>query len=177
MQLPFVPIVNLAVTCSIHFYDTRDLILERVGFIIVQVKNHARFLKPQEGLFQFMDPFLCQLLEKGDNSNFTVPIIRIVFALGGEKPFLERMVYASPDLGVATLGRKGKPRFTSYDFWCSGIGPGLLHPVEDDEETKWQQLLSKTDKWNGLFSRSKALDVWCSQYPGGGDSDQHYSVL
>jgi len=157
-------------------YNTSDLVISKVGFIIVQVKNHAAHMKPDAVLFQRMDPFLCELLDDNDRPDFTVPIIRIVFALGGGKPSFQQMIYGnSLEQGAVTCDADGRPQFTSYDFWCSGIGPGLLKPVDkDDAQTKWVTLLGKTDRWDPILSTSKAPDVRRSQYPGGGDNDDHY---
>ncbi|KAH9175331.1 hypothetical protein EDB89DRAFT_2066689 [Lactarius sanguifluus] len=152
-------------------YGASDLDVKNVGFIIIQVKNHAN---PMAKSFKKMDPFLCDLLSNED-TDFTVPIIRIVFALGGGKSSFMRQTYRSPDDGAVTFDGHGQPQFTSYDFWCSGIGPNLLRPVdEDDALKKWETLLGKTDKWDHAFSTSKAPDVRRSQYPVGGSNDDHY---
>ncbi|KAH9019831.1 hypothetical protein EDB85DRAFT_1896484 [Lactarius pseudohatsudake] len=155
-------------------YGTSDLDVEQVGFIIIQVKNHANRLAPNAKLFKKMDPFLCDLLSEED-TDFTVPIIRIVFALGGGKSSFTRQTYGSPDDGAVTFDEQGRPQFTSYDFWCSGIGPNLLRPVDEDHgQKKWETLLGKTDKWDHTFSASMAPDVRRSQYPAGGSDDGHY---
>jgi hypothetical protein len=159
-------------------YDTSNLVIKKVGFIMVLVKNDSD-VTPNAILFKRMDPFLCELLGKNDKRDFTIPIIRIVFSLGGGKPFLQPMRYNSLEQGAASFDADGYPQFTSYDFWCSGMGPGLLQPVdEDDAQTKWVTLLSKTDslKWDCMFSTSKAPDVRRSQYPGGGDNNDHYDA-
>ncbi|KAH9039905.1 hypothetical protein EDB84DRAFT_1019205 [Lactarius hengduanensis] len=158
-----------------YLYDTSDLVINKVGFIIVQVKNYADKLSPNPELFRKIDPFACGLVNKGDESSFTVPIIRIVFSLGGKKPSLERMNYDSPDQGAVTLHRSGKPKFTSYDFWCSGIGPDLLQPV-DEAQHKWAILLGKSQKWDNVFSASVDPDVRRAQYPGGGGHEGHYKT-
>ncbi|KAN0134274.1 hypothetical protein V8E53_007772 [Lactarius tabidus] len=160
-------------------YGTSDLVIDKVGFIIVQVKNQQMYTKPDPDLFRKMDPVLCELLKAADSRDFTVPIIRIVFALGMEEPSLKHMVYESPQLGAATFDEEGHPRFTSYDFWCSGIAPGLLQPVDEGgpaAQSKWEELLRKTDKLHGVFSRTKAPDVRKSQYPGGGDDMGYYDA-
>ncbi|KAH9037252.1 hypothetical protein EDB85DRAFT_2287937 [Lactarius pseudohatsudake] len=152
-------------------YGTSDLDVKQIGFIIIQVKNYANRLAPDPMLFKKMDPFLCDLLSKKD-TDFAVPIIRIVFALGGGVPSFTQQTYESPDDGAVTFDGHRRPRFTSYDFWCSGIGPNLLRPVdEDDAPKKWETLLDKTDKWDHVFSTS---DVRRSQYPAGGSNVDHY---
>ncbi|KAH9082179.1 hypothetical protein EDB83DRAFT_620620 [Lactarius deliciosus] len=160
-----------------YLYGTSDLVINKVGFIIVQVKNCADQLSPNAELFRKIDPFVCGLVSKGDESNFTVPIIRIVFSLGGKKPSLERMNYDSPDQGAVTLYRSGQPKFTSYDFWCSGIGPDLLRPVDEDQaQHEWAMLLRKSQKWHNVFSVSMDPDVRRTQIPGGGGHEGHYNA-
>jgi len=158
-------------------FNTRDLVVKQVGFVIVQVKNHATHMTPEANLFKNMDPFHCGLLSEKDKKSFTVPIIRIVFALGGGKPFLEHVTHQSPTDGALTLDRNGRPHFTSYDFWCSGIGPAILQPVhENNSQTKWETLLGKTDRWNGVFAASNNPYVRCSQYPAGGLHEAYYDA-
>ncbi|KAH9081594.1 hypothetical protein EDB83DRAFT_2283085 [Lactarius deliciosus] len=161
-----------------YLYETSDLIIKNVGFVIVQVENHTNHIAPTPALFRRMDPYFCQLLdEDGDHDpDLSVPIIRIVFSIGEDKPSLEPMAYKSPGQGVATFDADGHPRFTSYDFWCSGIGPNLLRPVENNAQTKWETLLGKTSGWDGLFLTSKAYEVRCSQYPAGGTNDHHFNA-
>jgi hypothetical protein len=157
-------------------YDTNDLDIKKVGFVLVQVKNYVDSKSPSDTIFQIMDPFHCSLLNKDDELDFTVPIIRIVFSLGDETPELQYQTYESPKDGAMTIDEDGQPKFTSYDFWCSGIGPNLLRPVdENDSQTKWRTLLGKTNKWGGLF-RSQAPGVRRSQYPAGGTDPGHYSA-
>ncbi|KAH8998885.1 hypothetical protein EDB86DRAFT_781144 [Lactarius hatsudake] len=152
-------------------YGTSDLDVKKVGFIIIQVKNYANHLAPDPMLFKKMDPFLCDLLSKED-TDFAVPITRIVFALGGGESSFTQQTYESLDDGAVTFDGHRQPQFTSYDFWCSGIGPNLLRPVDEDHAPKkWETLLGKTDKWDHVFSTS---DVRRSQYPAGGSNVDHY---
>jgi hypothetical protein len=158
-------------------FRSEDLIIENVGFIMIQVKNYAVNKNPDADLFREMDPFICKLLSaKHDSSGFTTPIIRIVFSLGGEKPGLEPMVYSSPSCGAQTLDNmQDDAMFTSYDFWCSGLDSDVLRPVTQKTHLKYKQLLGKTNKWGGLFSRPTS-HVRCSQYPGGGTDVYHYNA-
>ncbi len=158
-------------------HETRDLAAKKVGFIVVRVENHATYMAPDADLFRKMDPFHCGLLSKEDRQDFTVPIIRIVFALGGGEPSFEHLTHEPPEEGAATFDRNGQPQFTSYDFWCSGISPGILKPVdEDNAQKKWEVLLGKTDTWGGVFSTSKDPYVRRSQYPAGGIDSAHYDA-
>ena len=156
-------------------YDTDDLDVKKVGCVLVQVKNFVDSIpaKDKINFYQKLDPFYCSLLDK--NNDFTVPIIRIVFSLGDKKTGLYHQTYNSPEDGAKTFNKEGQPKFTSYDFWCSGIGPNLLRPVdENDSQTKWQTLLGKLTKWDGLFS--KAPGIRRSQYPAGGTHPGHFSA-
>ncbi|KAF8271281.1 hypothetical protein EI94DRAFT_1698240 [Lactarius quietus] len=160
-------------------YDTCNLVFEKLRFIIVQVKDDVVHKNPDPKLFRKMDPFLCGLLKlETDNcQDFTMPIICIVFALGGERPALTHMTYQSPVPGVASLEDAGYPKFMAYDFWCSGISLGLLQLVHKCNETmqaKWKVLLGKTDKFHGIYSQSKFPNLQWSQYPGGGGSVGHF---
>ncbi|KAH9081566.1 hypothetical protein EDB83DRAFT_2214337 [Lactarius deliciosus] len=159
-----------------YLFDSSDLVVNKVGFIVIQVKNYANNLTPDDDLFKKMDPILCGLVSKDDGLGFTIPIIRIVFALGKGEPSFERMNYDSPTQGATTFDRNGRPQFTSYDFWCSGIGPGLLRPVDEgDTLTKWDTL-GKLDKFDPLFSQSKAPDLRRTHYPAGGADKGHYGA-
>ncbi len=168
-------------------YETSDLDVNNIGSIIVRVKNRGNDMAPNADVFKEMDPFVCKLLSKEDSTQFTIPIVRIVFALGGEKTFVQQQIYASPKDGAVTPDANEHPRlpeivrrklgqFTSYVFWCSVLGPSLLQPVdESDARTKWKALLDKTDTtWGGVFSKPKAPGVRRSQYTAGGTDLAHY---
>ncbi len=156
-------------------FETNSLDIKNVGFVIVQVKNHARSIARNSKFFRKMDPFDCDLFSK-DDSDFTVPIIRIVFSLGGKRPSLKRMQYKSMSgrEGASSL-EDGQPRFTSYDFWCSGIAPGLLQAVDESgARTRWEGMLQKRNLSEGMFLTSKDPDLRRSEHPGGGSNRGHY---
>jgi len=157
-------------------YETNDLVVNKVGFIIMQIKNHANDMIPNAELFKKMDPFLCELLGKEDRPQFTIPIIRFLFELGGEKSFVQQQTYATAKDGAATLDANGWPYFTSYDFWCSGLGPGLFLAVDEGEVHKWETLLRKTDSWHDVYSTSKDPDLRRSQHPAGGADIGHFDA-
>ena len=159
-------------------YRSNQLDVNNVGFILVQVKNFKKHKYRSTKLFQKLDPLICKLLKKADMENFTVPIIRIVWALGGDRPSsLTQMKYKSPQSGAVALDAAGNPKFTSYDFWCLGIGPDLLQPVDKDNLMKWKTLCTKTEKLDGMFLKSsKVPSVHKSQCPGGGDNNGHYKA-
>ena len=157
-------------------YDTDDLDVKKVGFVLVQVRNFVDSISHSDEFYRRLDPYHCSLLDEDDEDlDFTVPIIRIVFSLGDKKTGLYHQTYNSPKDGAKTFDKDGKPKFTSYDFWCSGIGPNLLRPVDENgSQTKWQMLLGKLIKWDGLFP--KAPGIRRSQYPAGGTNAGHFNA-
>lgn len=141
----------------------------------MQVPMHK---KPVPIVYKKMDSVDCGLLKKANISDFTVPIIRIVSALGGEKSFLKHMTHKSPTQGATNFDAAGHPLFTSYDFWCSGIGPDLLTPVDEcneEAQSKGKISLRKTDKFHDVFSGSKAPSLRRS-YPAGGENQDYFEV-
>jgi hypothetical protein len=113
-----------------YLYDSTDLDDKHASFIMVQVKNDGKFSLPNAELFRRMDPFECGLFRKSDldesSHRFPIPIIRIVFALRGKQSNITPG-YSSPSEGASSssFDKRGEPRFTSYDYWCSGVGPDL----------------------------------------------------
>jgi hypothetical protein len=160
-----------------YLYGSTDLDDKNVGFIMVQVKNDSKFSVPDADLFQRMDPFQCGLLDKSDRNvrPFTIPIIRIVFALRGNQAMVTHMRYSSPSEGALPAGLdNGEPCFTSYDYWCSGIGPNLLQLVGDGMAyEKWKGLLAKTNPWDSFYKRSVGPDILRSQFPASSCDKSH----
>ncbi len=159
---------------SPFLYDTIDLNIKSVVYIIVQVKNTDRVHDKLE-IFKKMDPFSCKLFKKAST---VVPIIRILFSLRGELPSLKQMKYDSDspeDVGALQF-KHGKPCFTSYDFWCEGLGPGILQPVDETGTRIWESLLSKSNISDELFKTSKDPNLRRSEHPGGGRDPGFYSA-
>jgi len=143
-------------------YETDDLDIKKVGFIMVQVKN-VKSLSPRSEIMNKLDRAARKLLTKND----TVPVIRMVFSLRGTCPTLEHMTYSQ------NKGASLSP-YTSYDFWCFGMGPGLLQPVDEDGgTTKWEELLQKPEISKDVFVESSNPDLRRSEHPGGGRSRGH----
>jgi hypothetical protein len=157
-----------------YLYGNIDLDDKNVGFIMVQVKNDSKISVPDADLFKQMDPFYCGLLNKSDVPYFSIPIIRIVFALRGNQSEVTHMKYSSPSEGAlkAGLDDHGKPRFTAYDYWCSGSSSKLLQPV-GTASNKWEGLLAKTDRWGSFYKRSPAPNVLRSQFPASSSNKSH----
>ncbi len=66
----------------LYLYKALDLDEEKLGFVIVQVKNDSSFNWTNiNEVFRKMDPFECGLLDKSKTDVLTIPIICILFLL------------------------------------------------------------------------------------------------
>jgi hypothetical protein len=158
-----------------YLYGSTDLDVKNVGFIVVQVKKNEVSKPSQAKIFQKMDPFGCGLLLESDqvDGKFPIPIIRIVFALCSSKaPAVTRKTYTSPSEGASSVDNDGQSRFTSYDFWCSGIGPSILQPVEEAPK-RWAALVDKSDPWRTFYNDAPVPDLLRSQFPASGSNRAH----
>jgi len=160
-----------------YLYGSIDLNSKNVGFIIVQVISDVS-LESQDKIFKRMDPFTCGLLHDSDcvDGNFPIPIIRIVFALcpGQSVPLgVTRKTYTSPPQGSSYLNDGGHSKFTSYDFWCSGVGPDIIEPVKE-EPKRWRALVEKVDPWKTFYDGTLDGDMLRSQFPACGDKHSHF---
>ncbi|KAI9452701.1 hypothetical protein BJY52DRAFT_1225998 [Lactarius psammicola] len=157
-----------------YLYDSLDLEVKNVGFIIVQVKNDSNASRSDDAsIFRKMDPFKCGLLGDSDkvDGRFPIPIIRLLFSLSGPGG-VTQMTYNNPSEGTACLD-DGHPLFTSYDYVCSGVSPKYLKPVEKSPDT-WTALVNKPDQWSSFYN-VPAQNVLHSQIPGCGDHEAHFS--
>ncbi|KAI9445640.1 hypothetical protein BJY52DRAFT_1102519, partial [Lactarius psammicola] len=157
-----------------YLYDSLDLEVKNVGFIIVQVKNDSNASRSNDAsIFRKMDPFKCGLL--GDSNKvdgwFPILIIRLLFSLSGPGG-VTQMTYNNPSEGTARLDN-GHPLFTSYDYMCSGVSPKYLKPVEKSPDT-WTALVNKPDQWSSFYN-VPAQNVLRSQIPGCGDHEAYFS--
>jgi hypothetical protein len=157
-------------------FNTTQLNLSKVGFIIVQVKNNPDISVSHRGtiddIFLKMDPFSCKLIQDSDkvDGRFPIPMIRILFLLSAEPGFTQ-WTYSSPKQGAATV-KGGKPLFTSYDYVCCGVDEAYLGPTKESPST-WQALVNKREGWDHFFE--KAPDVLRYQLPGTGEDPKHFS--
>jgi hypothetical protein len=111
-----------------------------MGFIVVQIKNDARFgANPELYLFDNMHPFKLNIFNKGREA---LPILRIVFAVGSHTPGLQR-----PKNPEASKNSE----FTSYDFWCAGLSEKHLGPITKDEESTWDALRQASRGWKDIY--------------------------
>ncbi|KAI0301711.1 hypothetical protein B0F90DRAFT_1816914 [Multifurca ochricompacta] len=160
-----------------YLYGGTDLDMQKLGFMIVQVKNDPDLDRSDfNELFKRMDPFKCKLLHESDKQDgpFPIPIIRFLFTLSsGDTPTLERMKYDSPSDGATTLGTNGQPLFTSYDYVCSGVSGDILLPVAAGPPDKWEALVNKRVGWDALFKSSNEEEILRSQLPSTGINEIH----
>jgi len=150
-------------------YGTTGLDIDKVGFIIVQVKNRSTKSGPGDldDMFSKMDPFDCKLIKDRHKKDgrFPIPIIRIVFLLSGNGNSLEQHTY--------TPSKNCKPCFTSYDYVCSGVGADILLPTKG-ASLEWQQMVDKVDDWSSLYDVDDP-DVLRSQLPASAKHEGHFT--
>jgi hypothetical protein len=147
-------------------YKSKELDVNNVGFIMVQVKTNDVSEKARDEIFRKMDPHHCHLLLPEDTDKdgmFPIPIIRIVFALSSNEQAVTQQTYEQPS----------EERFTSYDFWCSGFSPTILQPVQR-APGRWNEMIRKADQWNTYYSAAPNSDVLRSQFPAGSDHEAHF---
>jgi hypothetical protein len=159
-----------------YLYGSTDLDVKNVGFIVVQVKKNDVTEPSQAENFQKMDPLGCGLLLESDqvDGKFPIPIIRVVFALCNSKaPAVTHKTYSSPSEGASSVDKHGQSRFISYDFWCSGIGPSILQPVEEAPE-RWAALVDSSDPWRIFYNDAPVPDLLRSQFPACGSNRAHF---
>ncbi|KAI0302885.1 hypothetical protein B0F90DRAFT_1925030 [Multifurca ochricompacta] len=158
-------------------YGDIHLDVQKLGFIIVQVKNNASISpKKFNGIFRDMDPFESELLDASDKKNgiFQIPIIRLLFSLSSKgDPKVERMKYKSPSDGATSLGNKGQALFTSYDYVCSGVSEDILKPVAGDTSNAWKAMVNMREEWDKFFRSSNEPEILRSSLPGTGANKTH----
>lgn len=157
-------------------YGDTELVRNRVGFVIVQVKNDSNSHRPILDVFPGMDPFVCRLISDTDleDGRFPIPIIRLLFLLAHPTANIERKEYDLPSHGASSihLGADGLPRFTSYDFVCRGISPDVFRPVDGSSDI-WSALINKS-QWTSLYA-GPYPDIVRAQLPGWGLNEGHWA--
>ena len=112
----------------IAFLKGTMLSLENGGSILFQIKNDPLFSHvPKQGPFTAMDPYEPEILELGDAA---IPLIKIIFALAAEKPYLD----------VVRRGQTKDYNAVTYEIWCAGISPDILRLVKDQDIGLWDAL-------------------------------------
>lgn len=82
------------------------------------------------------------------------------------------MDYKVPSDGAVSL-EGNQPQFTSYDYVYVGISPEVLRPVEENLDT-WKAMLNQSEHWRSFYD-VPVPEVLCSQIPGCGDHEAHFS--
>jgi len=162
-------------------YGGTDLDINKVGFIIVQVKNDSTShgAGSLDDLFSKMDPFFCHLIYDIDKEDgrFPIPIIRIVFLLSVKDEYFKQHKYPSPSPRVSTTSSNApvnkRPLFTSYDYVCGGVSPKLLRPPQESP-LAWATLVNSRNDRSSLYEVDQPA-VLRSLLPGDTSHDDHYS--
>jgi hypothetical protein len=162
-------------------YGGTELNAEKVGFIIVQIKNNSKTHRstPTE-IFPNMDPFKCRLLDKSDlqDGKFPIPIICLLFSIstGGQSSVKK---YEESSTNSSTKReKKGKPKenldpiFTTYDYECTGVSEDILQAVGESPDL-WAKLVNRPDQWASFYDVPEP-DVLRSQLPGCGTDKGHW---
>jgi len=160
-------------------YNGIDLDINKVGFIIIQVKDDsaAYGAGSLDDLFLKMDPFSCRLIYDIDKEDgrFPIPIIRIVFLLSASDHYFKQHRYTSPSQGAVTL-QDGQPLFTSYDYVCAGVSPDILRPPQESPSS-WATLVNKRDGWSSFYEvdDDDSARILRSQLPGSASHAEHFT--
>ena len=78
-------------------------------------------------------------------------------------------------MGSSHLDDGGQSKITSYDFWCSGVDPGIIGPVGEAPES-WRALVERADPWEAFYNDALDSDMLRSQFPACGDKHSHFST-
>ncbi|KAI0267789.1 hypothetical protein BC834DRAFT_58548 [Gloeopeniophorella convolvens] len=157
-----------------YLYKSGELETKNLGYILVQVKLYSNKTSPSAELFRNMDPFHIKLFDSKDPDAGAVPIIRIVFSLGGDEASFQQMSYAEPqEAAHSKYFVNGHPRFTSFDYWCSGISGETLGPAAESS-AQWVAL-ARTACDRAIFSETASAEsMQRKTYPCGSTVLTHW---
>jgi len=150
---------------NVFLRDGTKLVRDNAGLVLHQIKNNSRYsTKPQQKLFDVMDPYDLEILEAGDPA---VPLIRIVFALAAR----------TPSLNVVRHNPTKEYPAVIYEIWCAGISPDILGPIEQQQVGIWDSLLQASYGWKELYKATSEVtaDLRKSATPGAARDVGHYS--
>ncbi|KIY53555.1 hypothetical protein FISHEDRAFT_68770 [Fistulina hepatica ATCC 64428] len=137
---------NAAVMCpksqpgingAIPMVSGPTILRTKTGLFLFRVKiddEEEEYAVPDVKLFTTMDP------RSFGFEDLDVPVIRVVFSLGGRRPAL-RVVPQSSEPG----------EFTSYDIWASGLFKGVFCACKD-YRSPWRDLLAVSSGWKSIYS-------------------------
>ena len=114
-----------------------------------------------------MNPFTGKLINDIDKEDgrFLIPIIRIIFLLSGNGSSFKQHT---------PRAKHRNPLFTSYDYVCAGIDPGIIRPIQDSSSALWRVLVNEGDPENLYCEDERA--ILRSQFPGGGSYNEYYTT-
>jgi hypothetical protein len=147
-------------------YNGPALRVDNLGLILKQVKNDMKYNHhPDLSLFDKMDPVTLGFFDEQDQNSFSVPVIRIVFALAAKTPSLQ----------VVRINSSNHS-FTVYDIWCSGLSSGILCPVSQQQNDVWQSLLQVSYGWERIYKDApqSAQHLRRAMNPGAGTDPAHW---
>jgi len=116
-----------------------DVVKENTqSLIMYQIKNDPHYgATVQPRLFDLMDPVALGFIDVGEK--LELPIIRIVFALGGRT------------CAISHVEKQELGNFTSYDIWISGLSPEVFCVVDENDQDTWNMLLSASRGWQKMY--------------------------
>ncbi|KAG6859899.1 hypothetical protein C0995_002325, partial [Termitomyces sp. Mi166 len=126
--------------------DSSPIHPHNIGAILWQFTNTSKSTATVDhSLLDIMDPIKLGILAQGDPP---IPVIRIVLALGAKTEYSLCRPRAVSD----------PSKFTSFDFWCSGIKSDVLKPVQNQDEAVWRAILAASRPEELYSSATHQLD-------------------
>jgi hypothetical protein len=150
---------------NVFLMDGTKLVRNNAGLILHQVKNDAKYgSKPQQKLFDLMDPYHLGILNASDSA---VPVIKIGFALASRRLCLHVVRHDPTEDYNAVV----------YEIWCAGLSPSIFSPIESNERGVWDSLLQASYGWKELYNATStvAADLRRSAVPGAALDSGHYA--
>jgi hypothetical protein len=150
---------------NVFLRDSPKLHRDNAGLVLHQITNDPSYSKkPQQKLFNAMDPYDLEILEAGDPA---VPLIKIIFALASRTPSLNVVRHSPMTEYPAVI----------YEIWCAGISPDILGPIEQQQAGVWDSLLQASYGWKELYKTTSEVtaDLRRSATPGAARDVGHHS--
>jgi hypothetical protein len=152
-------------TINVFLSDGTRLARDNAGLILHEIKNNLRYsMKPQQKLFDAMDPYDLRILEA---STSAVSLIKIVFTLAARTPSLNVVCHTPMKEYPAVI----------YEIWCTGISPDILGLIKQEHVGIWNSLLHASYGWKELYRTTSEVtaDLQRSATPGAARDVSHYS--
>ncbi|KAG6843442.1 hypothetical protein H0H87_004567, partial [Tephrocybe sp. NHM501043] len=108
--------------------------------VLLQINNGPKITEAKmDDLFDLMDPILLGILS--DKTPNPMPVIRIVLSLASSKSSI-----------VIRQNDDSKSKFTSFDFFCSGISHNVFRHVRKEDEKLWNKLVEASSPWKQIYT-------------------------